>query len=80
MSAFRKIMCYFGRHKRLDEIQRFGVAAHVGCPDCGREYGMHDGLRAFIPWDGDLADMYRRFGHDVDGPRRRWLAVGKGRP
>lgn len=70
----RKIRCLIGWHRQLDVINTFGAAQHVGCPDCGRQFGIHHGIRAFVPWDADFADMYRSFGHDVDGPLARWNA------
>jgi len=66
------IRCRIGWHKRLHVIQTFGSAQHIGCPDCGRQYGIHHGLRTVIRWDADLADLYRSMGHDVDGPLREW--------
>jgi hypothetical protein len=75
----RGIRCRLGFHKVLDVIQTFGAAQHVGCPDCGRDFAIHHGVRAFLPWDAEFADMYRRFGHDVDGPLALWRAVRVGR-
>jgi hypothetical protein len=75
MSAIlRRLLCRFGWHKSLDVIQTFGAAQHVGCPDCGRQFGIHHSERACIPWDADLADMYTRFGFDIKGPLARWQA------
>jgi hypothetical protein len=69
----RRLFCCLGLHHRLHTIQRFGAAAHVGCPDCRREFAMHDGLRVFLPWDGDFASLYTDMGYDVEDFRRRWL-------
>jgi len=74
MKLMTRLLCRFGRHRRLDVIQTFGAAQHIGCPDCGRQFGIHHGVRACVPWDGDFADMYRSFGHDVDGPLAKWQA------
>lgn len=74
MNLFRRIMCRLGNHRRLDVIQSFGAAEHIGCPDCGRELAIHHGVRTVIPWDGELAQMYRDFGHDVDAANAKWRA------
>jgi len=74
MSYLRKMLCRLGRHKQLDVIQTFGAAEHVGCPDCGRRYAIHHGLRTFLPWDGGFAQLYRDMGHDIDAPLAKWQA------
>lgn len=74
MKWFRRLLCRFGKHKRLDVIQDFGSGQHVGCPDCGAEFGVHHGARAFLPWDGELEDLYTRNGYDVPKARCRWRA------
>lgn len=73
LKAWRAFWCSLGRHKRLHTVNLFGAARHVGCPDCRREFAMHDGMRSFLPWDGEFETMYADFGHDVAGYRRRWL-------
>jgi len=71
--AWRKLRCSVAMHRRLDVIQSFGSAQHIGCPDCGREFGIHHGQKVVIPWDNDLAQIYKDFGcEDVDGHTRRW--------
>lgn len=74
LTLFSRACCDLGLHRNLHVIQRFGAAAHVGCPRCEREFAMHDGLRAFVPWDGDLEQLYQDFGCDVNGQRQAWLA------
>lgn len=61
-------------HSRLDVIQTFGAAQHIGCPYCKREFGIHHGMRAIIPWDSDVAEMYQFMGYDTETPTRRWRA------
>lgn len=70
----RKFFCRFGWHKRLDVIQTFGSAQHIGCPDCGKQFAIHHGLRAFVPWNADFADLYQSMGYDIEGPAHRWAA------
>lgn len=76
-SIWRKFMCSIGRHKSLDEINKFGAASQAGCPHCGRMFAIHDGLRAVVPWDNEFADMYTRFGHNVDQNQRKWQSYRK---
>lgn len=71
----RRLLCKLGSHKRLDLIQSFGSGKHVGCPDCGRQYAMHDGLRAFVPWDDDFKSLYEGMGYDVDTHLSAWRRV-----
>lgn len=79
MNPWRSFWCRIGRHKRLHVIQSFGSAKHVGCPDCLREFGMHDGLRAFLPWDGEIEQLYADTGYDVPAYRAKWHAWLKAR-
>jgi len=70
----KRFRCLIGWHKRLDVIQSFGSAQHIGCPDCGKQFGIHHGVRAVIHWDPDLADMYESMGYDVRGHLLKWQA------
>lgn len=80
-TVFRRLMCRLGYHHSLNVIQSFGAAKHVGCPDCRREFGMHDGMRAFLPWDGDIEALYTDCGYDVPKYRAAWRAwIDAGRP
>jgi len=67
----RKLLCLVGLH-RLHVVHRFGAGALIACPHCEREWGMHDGMRAFVPWDGDLEQLYQDFGFDVSASRAEW--------
>lgn len=69
---WRRAMCRLGLHKRLDIIQSFGQAQHIGCPDCGRRFGIHHGMRTVVPWDGRFDEMYEFMGYDIKGAERRW--------
>jgi hypothetical protein len=77
MGLLRHILCRFGHHRQLDVIQTFGSAQRIGCPDCGRQFGIHHGMRSIVPWDSDLEQMYRDFGHDTAAPVARWQAYRK---
>lgn len=73
---WRKFMCRIGMHKRLHVIQSFGSGKHVGCPDCLKEWAMHDGMEVIVPWDHDFEVMYGvHLGYDIDAFRQRWIAA-----
>lgn len=59
---FERIICTLLGHKYIVQRIFHSGARQVGCSRCGREWGMHDETRTFVPWDGDFEDMYRRFG------------------
>ena len=59
---FEQLMCAIFGHKYV-VLRRFNHGARqVGCTRCKCEWGMHDGTRSFVPWDGELERMYRAFG------------------
>ncbi len=68
----RKLLCRLNLHRKLEVIQSFGTAQHIGCPDCGREYGIHHGERVVIPWTPELAELYECMGYDTALPSQRW--------
>lgn len=60
-----KIACLALGH-RYHVKQRFSASSRrVECLHCGCEWGMNDDARALIPWDDELAEMYRSFGHTI---------------
>lgn len=71
---WRSLLCRFKLHRSLNVIQTFGAAQHIGCPDCGEQMGIHHGMRAVIPWDPELAQLYKDMGYDVDAATARWQA------
>lgn len=79
MSMWLRIRCAIGLHKRLDLIQSFGSGKHVGCPDCGKQYGMHDGLRVIVPWGDQFNELYEFMGYDPQEATERWQASRKRR-
>lgn len=72
MKWLTRIKCKLNMHPKLMVIQTFGSAQHVGCPYCKKEYGIHHGMRAVIPWTPDLAELYQWMGYDTEGPSRRF--------
>lgn len=72
LAVLRRIRCRLNLHPRLDVIQTFGAAQHIGCPYCRREFGIHHGERVVVPWDSDLAEMYDFLGYKTAESTRRW--------
>ena len=72
MKVLHSIRCALGYHRTLNVIQSFGAAQHIGCPRCGKEMGIHSGIRAVIPWDSDLEQLYRDMGHDTAAATTAW--------
>lgn len=79
MAFVQRIKCAFGLHP-LHVVHRFGAAALVACPACEREFGMHDGERAFVPWDGDFERLYVEMGYDIAGSRAEWKRLKRPYP
>lgn len=52
-----RLMCAVFGHKYVVEREFVG-ARKVGCTRCLRKWGMHDGTRSFVPWDGELEALY----------------------
>ena len=75
----KNLLCWFGFHGRMDVIQTFGSAEHIGCPSCGRRYAIHHGMKACIPWSDEAKSMYEAFGYDIDGPLAKWDSYREGR-
>lgn len=71
-ALIHRIRCALGHHRALNVIQSFGAAQHIGCPRCGKEMGIHHGMRAVIPWDPDLEQLYRDMGHDTAKATEAW--------
>jgi len=75
---WQKIKCFIRWHGRLDVIQTFGAAQHVGCPYCRTEYAIHHRMQAFVPWSPAFDDLYQRMGYDTDRATSRWrTALGE---
>ncbi len=55
----RLVMCrVFKRHKYFVIKEFSKTVRKVGCKRCGLTWGMNDRVKAFLPWDGELAELY----------------------
>ncbi len=62
MHLWSRLLCRFGQH-RLFKIMRVSAEAdHIGCSRCHRQWGMHHGVRSFVPWD-DVRSLYVERGY-----------------
>lgn len=60
-----EVLCFLFGH-RYTVIQEFGPSQRrVGCTRCRREWAMHDGEQAFLPWDGEFEELYRWEGYHI---------------
>lgn len=61
----RRLPCWIFGH-RYEVWQHFSRASRrVVCDNCSGDWGMHDGERAFVPWDGQIEEMYVFMGHRI---------------
>lgn len=57
-----RILCFIFGH-RYEVWQVFSATSRrVVCDHCGGDWGMNDHVRAFVPWDGQLAEIYETMG------------------
>lgn len=58
----KRFLCAIFGHQYAS-IREFGYGQRmVGCVRCKSRWGMHDGVRALVPWDGELEQMYKDHG------------------
>lgn len=60
----KRLLCKLVFH-RLVVVKKFPTPAgskKLCCLRCGRFFGMCDSVRAFVPWDSELENMYRSWG------------------
>lgn len=56
--SIRRTACFvMGHHYRIQQVFS-AMQRRVVCGRCDGDWGMHDGVKAFVPWDGDLAQLY----------------------
>jgi hypothetical protein len=66
MKALNKLICAMFGHRYVVQRVFSPTSRKVGCTRCGKEWGMNDSVRAFIPWDGELEQLYRDIGQWPD--------------
>lgn len=58
MNAFKRLKCFLTGHN-YEVWQHFSrTSLRVVCERCGGDWGMNDHVRAFVPWSGELAEIY----------------------
>lgn len=55
-------LCWLFGHKYRRIARVSASADKVGCSRCGREWGMHHGVRALVPWD-EVRELYAPDSH-----------------
>ena len=57
-----RLLCALFNHRYVVLLSFSPTSRKVGCTRCDREWGMNDAVRAFIPWDKELEEMYKLIG------------------
>lgn len=57
-----RLSCSLFGHKYVVERLFSPVSRKIGCTRCGQSWGMNDNVRAVVPWNGELEQMYRILG------------------
>jgi hypothetical protein len=62
--VLKKLICVLIGHRYV-LLRVFSPSSRkIGCTRCGKEWGMHDSVPAFVPWDGELEQLHRDIGHN----------------
>jgi hypothetical protein len=64
--VLKELICATVGHRYVVQRVFSQTSRKVGCTRCGKECGMHDSVRAFVPWDGELEQLYRDIGQWPD--------------
>jgi len=52
-----KFLCIFGHKLYVKKAFTYSTRC-VGCRRCNNFWAMSDEVKAFLPWDGEFAEMY----------------------
>lgn len=75
MGSIKLVFCWIFGHD-YQVWQHFNhTSRRVVCERCGGDWGMNDSVRAFVPWSGELAEIYEMQGKKIR-PRRPLQAPG----
>lgn len=53
-----RLFCFIFGHRYEVWQQLTFQSRRVICRHCSGDWGMNDGTRSFIPWSGEMAEMY----------------------
>jgi hypothetical protein len=59
---FKRLICSVIGHRYVIQRVFSSTNRKVCCARCRQEWGMNDSVRALIPWDGELEQLYRDIG------------------
>ena len=54
----KKLICFIFGHKYWVIREYSPTVRKVGCKRCFGEWGMNDSVKAFVPWDSELEELY----------------------
>lgn len=57
-----RIACALAGHKYVVQRVFNSTSRQVGCVRCRCEWGMNDSVKSFLPWDGELEQLYKDLG------------------
>lgn len=52
----KRFLCFVFGHRYFVIRKYTPVVRRLGCHRCGCSWGMHDDLKALVPWDEELAE------------------------
>lgn len=68
MKLKNRVFCFFFGH-RYRIVQKFGgTERRIKCRRCGGDWAMSDRVKAILPWDGELEQLYKDFGYEIKEP------------
>ena len=62
MKMIERLLCAVLGHRYVVQRVFSATSRKIGCTRCYCEWGMNDSVKAFIPWDGDLEQLYLDIG------------------
>lgn len=62
MSRIARLWCFLVGHRYEVWQELTGHSRRVICDHCHGDWGMNDDVRSFIPWSGDMEEMYKTIG------------------
>lgn len=57
-----RLLCALLGHRYVVQRKFSETSRQVGCTRCCKQWAMNDSVRAFLPWDGEFEDLYKRTG------------------
>ncbi len=59
-----RLLCAVLGHRYVVQRVFSPNSRKIGCTRCDKEWGMYDSIRAIVPWDSELEQLYKDIGHE----------------